>query len=83
LEIDSGKSIRHRNLDLIDLNRAGVALIEIVTAPEFYNPTEVVCFVEQLKIALSHNGICFGHFHGFLILKIFSKLVKRDMFRVI
>lgn len=63
LEMDSGKSIRHGDLDLIDLNRAGIALIEIVTAPEFYNPDEVIWFVEQLKMALSHNGICFGHFH--------------------
>ena len=63
--MDSGKSIRHRNLDLIDLNRAGIALIEIVTAPDFCNPIEVICFVEQIKMALSHNGICYGHFHGF------------------
>ncbi|CAK5060765.1 unnamed protein product [Meloidogyne enterolobii] len=65
LEMDSGKSIRHGNLDLIDLNRAGIALIEIVTAPDFYNTNEVICFVEQLKMALSHNGICLGQFHGF------------------
>uniref|UniRef100_A0A914LGJ7 Aspartyl/Glutamyl-tRNA(Gln) amidotransferase subunit B/E catalytic domain-containing protein n=1 Tax=Meloidogyne incognita TaxID=6306 RepID=A0A914LGJ7_MELIC len=63
LEMDSGKSIRHGNLDLIDLNRAGIALIEIVTAPDFCNTNEVICFVEQLKMALSHNGICLGQFH--------------------
>uniref|UniRef100_A0A915PDW3 Aspartyl/Glutamyl-tRNA(Gln) amidotransferase subunit B/E catalytic domain-containing protein n=1 Tax=Meloidogyne floridensis TaxID=298350 RepID=A0A915PDW3_9BILA len=63
LEMDSGKSIRHENLDLIDLNRAGIALIEIVTAPDFCNTNEVICFVEQLKMALSHNGICLGQFH--------------------
>lgn len=68
LEMDSGKSIRHGSLDLIDLNRAGIALIEIVTAPDFCNTNEVICFVEQLKMALSHNGICLGQFHGFFFL---------------
>jgi len=70
LEMDSGKSIRHGNLDLIDLNRAGIALIEIVTAPDFCNTNEVICFVEQLKMALSHNGICLGQFHGFFSFKL-------------
>jgi aspartyl-tRNA(Asn)/glutamyl-tRNA(Gln) amidotransferase subunit B len=58
--MDSGKTIRNANIDLIDLNRAGIPLIEIVTEPDFNSPTEVVCFVEHLRLLLAQNNICLG-----------------------
>jgi hypothetical protein len=64
LEMDSGKTIRSAADDFLDLNRAGLALIEIVTAPNFCSPTEAICFVEHLRILLSENGVCAGLFHG-------------------
>jgi aspartyl-tRNA(Asn)/glutamyl-tRNA(Gln) amidotransferase subunit B len=43
---------------LIDYNRAGVALIEIVTEPDFTNPKEVRLFLNKLSLTLEHLGVC-------------------------
>jgi aspartyl-tRNA(Asn)/glutamyl-tRNA(Gln) amidotransferase subunit B len=62
LEQDSAKSL----LDvipgkaLVDLNRAGSALLEIVTAPVLKSSTEAVSFVERLQSSLLHVGVCDG-----------------------
>lgn len=43
---------------LIDYNRAGVALIEIVTKPDFTGPKEVRQFLNKLSLTLEHIGVC-------------------------
>ena len=63
MEADSGKIIHGVERELIDLNRAGVGLIEIVTEPDFASVEEAVCFVEQLRLMLMHNSICRGEMH--------------------
>uniref|UniRef100_A0A1I7ZR07 Glutamyl-tRNA(Gln) amidotransferase subunit B, mitochondrial n=1 Tax=Steinernema glaseri TaxID=37863 RepID=A0A1I7ZR07_9BILA len=63
LEMDSGKTIHDVNRSLIDLNRAGVALAEIVTGPTLTSAAEAVCFVEQLRLLFIHNRICEGEMH--------------------
>uniref|UniRef100_A0A915B793 Glutamyl-tRNA(Gln) amidotransferase subunit B, mitochondrial n=2 Tax=Parascaris univalens TaxID=6257 RepID=A0A915B793_PARUN len=65
LEIDSGKTVHDlaNNRSLIDLNRAGVGLLEIVTEPELNSALEAYCFIEQLRIMLALNGICCGEMH--------------------
>lgn len=47
-----------RNSALIDYNRAGVALIEIVTEPDFTGPKEVRQFLNKLSLTLEHMGMC-------------------------
>lgn len=47
-----------RNSALIDYNRAGVALIEIVTKPDFTGPKEVRQFLNKLSLTLEHIGVC-------------------------
>src|SRR5918995_4939258 len=47
-----------RNTALIDYNRAGVALIEIVTEPDFTGPKEVRQFLNKLSLTLEHLGVC-------------------------
>lgn len=56
LEEDAGKSIhdRFRGATAIDLNRAGVPLIEIVTEPELRSPSEARAFLVRLKQLLEH-----------------------------
>ncbi|TLX67378.1 MAG: Asp-tRNA(Asn)/Glu-tRNA(Gln) amidotransferase subunit GatB [Thaumarchaeota archaeon] len=54
--VDSGMNVT--NSALIDYNRAGVALIEIVTEPEFTNPKEVRLFLNKLSLTLQHLGVC-------------------------
>lgn len=64
LEEDPGRiiylegGVNVRNSALIDYNRAGVALIEIVTEPDFTNPKEVRLFLNKLSLTLEHLGVC-------------------------
>jgi aspartyl-tRNA(Asn)/glutamyl-tRNA(Gln) amidotransferase subunit B len=43
---------------LIDYNRAGVALIEIVTEPDFTDPKDVRIFLNKISSIIEHLGIC-------------------------
>jgi len=64
MEMDSGKVIYGVDRNLIDLNRAGVGLIEIVTEPDFTSPLEATSFIENLRLMLVHNQICLGEMHN-------------------
>ena len=57
LSYDSG-NIHNSNLTLIDYNRSGVALVEIVTEPDFTDPREVRYFLNKLSSILEHLGVC-------------------------
>ncbi|GMT19300.1 hypothetical protein PFISCL1PPCAC_10597 [Pristionchus fissidentatus] len=63
LEQDSGKSIHEEKESLIDLNRSGCALVEIVTAPELSSGLEAASFVRQLRLLFMHHGISNGLMH--------------------
>jgi aspartyl-tRNA(Asn)/glutamyl-tRNA(Gln) amidotransferase subunit B len=58
MEEDAGKNIHKENKSLIDLNRAGVPLIEIVSEPDIRNPMEATCYLKKIKAILSYLGIC-------------------------
>ncbi|VDM12036.1 unnamed protein product [Wuchereria bancrofti] len=62
LEHDSGRTIHDfsNNRSLIDFNRAGVALLEIVTSPTINSALEAYCFIEQLRLTLMENDLCEG-----------------------
>eukprot|EP00048_Salpingoeca_helianthica_P013449 m.200850 g.200850 ORF g.200850 m.200850 type:complete len:574 (-) comp15500_c1_seq9:243-1964(-) len=61
LEHDSGKSIHTApQRTLIDLNRAGAGLMEIVTAPDMHSGGEAAAFVEALVLILRTLGTCDG-----------------------
>ncbi|MDP9197357.1 MAG: Asp-tRNA(Asn)/Glu-tRNA(Gln) amidotransferase subunit GatB [Thermoproteota archaeon] len=57
LSYDSG-NIHNSNHTLVDYNRSGVALVEIVTEPDFTNPREVRYFLNKLSSILEHLGVC-------------------------
>lgn len=63
LEQDAGKSIHDRDPDrtLIDLNRAGVALMEIVSEPDLRSPEEAADFLTRLRALLRWLGTCDGN----------------------
>ncbi|KAK6016165.1 PET112 family, region, partial [Ostertagia ostertagi] len=63
LEQDSGKTIHFGKSSLIDLNRAGAPLVEVVSEPDFSTALEAMCFVQQLRLILMHHGICRGEMH--------------------
>lgn len=57
MEEDPGKLIHQGNLVLIDYNRSGTPLIEIVTEPEFTSPQEVRQFLQNLLTLLEYLGV--------------------------
>ncbi|WP_341755457.1 Asp-tRNA(Asn)/Glu-tRNA(Gln) amidotransferase subunit GatB [Candidatus Tisiphia endosymbiont of Ptychoptera albimana] len=62
LEQDAGKSIHDQSpyYSFIDLNRAGVGLMEIVTEPDLSSPEETAEFVRKLRALLRYIGSCDG-----------------------
>ena len=64
LEEDAGKSIHSEHsrdgYSLLDLNRAGTPLIEIVSDPDMRNPQEAVAFAKKLYSIVTAIGICDG-----------------------
>lgn len=62
MEEDSGKSIHDLDIDtLVDFNRAGVALIEIVSEPDIRSSNEAYLYLTQLKQILVYLGINTGN----------------------
>ncbi len=57
LEEDTGKLIHEAEDTLIDFNRSGVPLIEIVTEPVFHNSEDVKVFLEELQVIIRYLGI--------------------------
>ncbi len=55
--VHSGSSIVESEYSLVDYNRAGIPLIEIVTAPEISYPKQARMFLEQLRLLLSYIGV--------------------------
>lgn len=55
--IHSAASIVDAEYSLVDYNRAGIPLIEIVTAPDINQPKQARLFLEQLKLLLSYIGV--------------------------
>ncbi|MGL5742366.1 MAG: Asp-tRNA(Asn)/Glu-tRNA(Gln) amidotransferase subunit GatB [Legionella sp.] len=63
LEEDAGKSLHgvHPGCSGIDLNRAGTALLEIVTAPCLFSSHEAVSYLKKLHQLVQFLGICDGN----------------------
>jgi aspartyl-tRNA(Asn)/glutamyl-tRNA(Gln) amidotransferase subunit B len=59
VEEDAGKSLHDRfpKATAVDLNRAGVPLIEIVTGPDFRSPPEARAYLQTLKQVLEYVGV--------------------------
>ena len=62
LEQDAGKSVhdRHPTYSYVDLNRSGVALMEIVSKPDLRSAEEAKAFVSKLRSVLRYLGTCDG-----------------------
>ena len=63
LEQDAGKSIHdmHPSKSFIDLNRSGVALMEIVSKPDLRSPEEAGLYLTKLRSILRYLGTCDGN----------------------
>jgi aspartyl-tRNA(Asn)/glutamyl-tRNA(Gln) amidotransferase subunit B len=63
LEQDAGKSLhdQHPSMTYVDLNRAGVALMEIVSEPDLRSAEEAGAYVRKLRSILRYLGTCDGN----------------------
>jgi aspartyl-tRNA(Asn)/glutamyl-tRNA(Gln) amidotransferase subunit B len=63
LEQDAGKSIHDMDpaLSFVDLNRTGVALMEIVSRPDIRGPEEAAAYVAKLRQIMLYLGTCDGN----------------------
>ena len=63
LEQDAGKSMhdQHATKSLIDLNRSGIALMEIVSEPDMRSPEEAGAYLRKLRTILRYLGTCDGN----------------------
>lgn len=61
LEEDAGKSIHHGTYSLINFNRAGVPLLEIVSAPVMSSPHEAAEYVKEVRRRLMYVGVSDGN----------------------
>jgi aspartyl-tRNA(Asn)/glutamyl-tRNA(Gln) amidotransferase subunit B len=62
LEQDAGKSMhdQHPTMSFVDLNRSGVALMEIVSKPDLRSADEAKAYVSKLRTILRYIGACDG-----------------------
>lgn len=60
LEEDTGKSIHAGDASLIDFNRSGVPLMEIVSEPDLHSAEEVRAYAEKLRAILRYLGVNSG-----------------------
>jgi aspartyl-tRNA(Asn)/glutamyl-tRNA(Gln) amidotransferase subunit B len=63
VEQDAGKSLhdQHPTYTLIDLNRAGIALMEIVSKPDVRSPEEAGAYLRKLRAIMRYLGTCDGN----------------------
>lgn len=63
LEQDAGKSLhdQHPSMSFVDLNRSGVALMEIVSMPDMRSAEEAQAFVKKIRAILRYLGTCDGN----------------------
>jgi aspartyl-tRNA(Asn)/glutamyl-tRNA(Gln) amidotransferase subunit B len=63
LEQDAGKSIHDMDphMSFVDLNRTGVALMEIVSRPDIRSPEEAAAYIAKLRLIMLYLGTCDGN----------------------
>jgi len=63
LEQDAGKSLhdQHPDYSYVDLNRSGIALMEIVSRPDMRSAEEAAAFIRKLRAILRYLGTCDGN----------------------
>ncbi|MEO0473487.1 MAG: Asp-tRNA(Asn)/Glu-tRNA(Gln) amidotransferase subunit GatB, partial [Bacteroidota bacterium] len=62
IEEDAGKSVHDQDPEnsLIDLNRAGVGLLELVTEPDLRTPEEAAAFMSEIRTLVRYLEVCDG-----------------------
>jgi aspartyl-tRNA(Asn)/glutamyl-tRNA(Gln) amidotransferase subunit B len=61
MEEDAGKLLHERDASLVDLNRAGTPLIEIVSEPDIRSSDQASAYLTRLRQMLMYAGVCDGN----------------------
>ncbi len=61
MEEDAGKSVHHSGYSLVNLNRAGIPLVEVVSEPDMRTPEEAGAYLRKLYSIVTYLGICDGN----------------------
>ena len=61
MEEDAGKLVHERDASLVDLNRAGTPLIEIVSEPDISSSEQASAYLTRLRQILMYTGVCDGN----------------------
>jgi len=65
MEEDAGKLTHYSDYSLVDLNRAGTPLIEIVSEPDIHSPAEAKAYASELYRLMTYAGVTHGDlYHG-------------------
>jgi len=65
LEEDAGKLTHYSDMSLVDLNRAGTPLIEIVSEPDIHGAREAKAYAQELYLLMTYAGVTLGDlYHG-------------------
>jgi len=65
IEEDAGKLTHHGTYSLVDLNRAGTPLIEIVSEPDIHSAAEAKAYATELHRLMTYAGVTLGDlYHG-------------------
>lgn len=65
MEEDAGKQTHYADYSLVDLNRAGTPLIEIVSEPDIHSPAEAKAYAAELYRLMTYAGVTHGDlYHG-------------------
>lgn len=65
MEEDAGKLTHFGEYSLVDLNRAGTPLIEVVSEPDIHSPAEAKAFASELHRLMTYAGVTHGDlYHG-------------------
>jgi len=65
MEEDAGKLTHFSDFSLVDLNRAGTPLIEIVSEPDIHSPAEAKAYAAELHRLMTFAGVTLGNlYHG-------------------
>lgn len=79
MEEDAGKLTHHGSYSLVDLNRAGTPLIEIVSEPDIHSPQEARAFATELYHLMTYAGVTHGDlYHGNMRFDVNLSVAKKD-----
>lgn len=78
IEEDAGKLTHHGTYSLVDLNRAGTPLIEIVSEPDIHSPAEAKAYATELHRLMTYAGVTLGNlFHGNMRFDVNISIAKK------